>query len=188
MRYVGQAERMEYGNSNAGGSGINADSVSLIADAFKLMGYDPESIQVVKKTSAYEGGETLYSDAEWAEILQTEILAERPIVFCAVDGSGNGGHAFNVDGYDGNNNKYHINFGWSGDGNDWCSLNAFGYSYYNFDAYQQAVIGIQPPMQGPGIKVNRHPAAHAGPWYQGEPLYLEYGGPCRAELYCHLQG
>ena len=154
MRYVGQAERMEYGNSSAGGSGINADSVSLIADAFKLMGYDPESIQVVKKTSAYQGGQTLYTDAEWAEILQTEILAERPIVFCAVDGSGNGGHAFNVDGYDGNNNKYHINFGWSGDGNDWCSLNAFGYSYYNFDAYQQAVIGIQPPMQGPGIKVS----------------------------------
>ena len=154
MRYVGQAERMEYGNSSAGGSGINADSVSLIADAFVLMGYDPESIQVVKKTSAYEGGQTLYTDAEWAEILQTEILAERPIVFCAVDGSGNGGHAFNVDGYDGDNNKYHINFGWSGDGNDWCSLNAFGYSYYNFNAYQQAVIGIQPPMLGPGIKVS----------------------------------
>lgn len=154
MRYVGQAERMEYGNSSAGGSGIDADSVSLIADAFTLMGYDSETVQVVKKTSAYSGGQTLYTDAEWAEILQTEILAERPIVFCAVDGSGNGGHAFNVDGYDSSTNKYHINFGWSGDGNDWCSLNAFGYSYYNFDVYQQAVIGIQPPLQGPGIKVS----------------------------------
>ena len=151
MRYVGQAEHMEYGVS---GSGIDADSVSLIADAFLLMGYDPESVQVVKKTSAYSGGQTLYTDAEWAEILQTEILAERPIVFCAVDGSGNGGHAFNVDGYDSSTNKYHINFGWSGEGNDWCSLNAFGYSYYNFDTYQQAVIGIQPPLQGPGIKVS----------------------------------
>ena len=154
MRYIGQAERMEYGNSSAGGSGVNADSVSLIAGAFTLMGYDPESVQVVKKTSAYQNGQTLYTDAEWAEIIQTEILAERPIVFCAVDGSGNGGHAFNVDGYDSSTNKYHINFGWSGDGNDWCSLNAFGYSYYNFNVYQQAVIGIQPPMLGPGIKVS----------------------------------
>jgi hypothetical protein len=151
MRYVGQAERMEYGVS---GSGIDADSVSLIANAFLLMGYDPESVQVVKKTSAYSGGETLYTDAEWAEILQEEMLAERPIVFCAVDNSGNGGHAFNVDGYNSSTNKYHINFGWSGDGNDWLALNAFGYSYYNFNVYQQAVIGIQPPLQGPGIKVS----------------------------------
>ena len=154
MRYIGQAERMEYGNSSAGGSGVDADSVSLVAGAFTLMGYDPESVRVVKKTSAYSGGETLYTDAEWAEIIQTEMLAERPIVFCAVDGSGNGGHAFNVDGYNSSTNKYHINFGWSGDGNDWCSLNAFGYSYYNFDTYQQAVIGIQPPLQGPGIQVS----------------------------------
>ena len=153
MRYIGQAERMEYGNSAAGGSGVNVDSVSLIAGAFTLMGYDSETVRVVKKTSAYSGGQTLYTDAEWAEIIQTEILAERPIVFCAVDGSGNGGHAFNVDGYDSSSNKYHINFGWSGDGNDWCALNAFGYSYYNFDTYQQAVIGIQPPLLGPGIKV-----------------------------------
>ena len=151
MRYVGQAERMSYGPD---GSGVDADSVSLIAGAFTLMGYDSESVQVVKKTSAYSGGQTLYTDAEWAEILQTEILAERPIVFCAVDGNGNGGHAFNVDGYNSSTNKFHINFGWSGEGNDWCALNAFSYSYYNFDAYQQAVIGIQPPLQGPGIKVS----------------------------------
>ena len=151
MRYIGQAERMSYGPD---GSGVDADSVSLIAGAFTLMGYDPESVQVVKKVSAYSGGQVLYTDAEWAEILQTEILAERPIVFCAVDGNGNGGHAFNVDGYNSNTNKYHINFGWSGEGNDWCSLNAFGYSYYTFSVYQQAVIGIQPPVQGPGIKVN----------------------------------
>ena len=152
MRYVGQAEHMMYGVNS---SGIDADSVSLIAGAFTLMGYDSESVQVVKKVSAYDDGEQLYTDAEWAEILQTEILAERPIVFCAVDGNGNGGHAFNVDGYDSNTNMYHINFGWSGEGNDWCALNAFGYYYYNFDVYQQAVIGIQPPLQGPGIKTSR---------------------------------
>ena len=152
MRYIGQAEHMMYGTSSAGGSGVSSDSVSLIANAFTLMGYDSESVRVVKKTSAYSGGQQIYTDAEWAAIIQEEILAERPIVFCAVDGNGNGGHAFNVDGYNSSTNKYHINFGWSGEGNDWCSLNAFGYSYYNFNAYQQAVIGIVPPVQGPGIK------------------------------------
>lgn len=154
MRYIGQAERMMYGTSSAGGSGVDADSVCNICDAFLFFGYDPETTHFVKKTSAYSGGQTLYTDAEWAAIIQEEMLAERPIVFCAVDASGNGGHAFNVDGYNSTTNKYHINFGWSGDGNDWCSLNAFGYSYYNFNVYQQAVIGIQPPAQGPSIKVN----------------------------------
>ena len=153
MRYIGQAERMDYGTSSIG-SGVDADSVCNICDAFLFFGYDPETTHFVKKTSAYSGGTTLYTDAEWAAMLQEEMLAERPVVFCAVDNSGNGGHAFNVDGYNGSTNKYHVNFGWSGEGNDWCSLNAFGYSYYNFSVYQQMVIGIQPPIQGPGIKTN----------------------------------
>ena len=152
MRYVGQAERMEYGTSSAGGSGVSVDSVCNICDAFTFFGYDPETTHFVKKTSAYSGGTTLYSDSEWAAMIQEEMAASRPIVFCAVSSSG-GGHAFNVDGYDSSSNKYHINFGWSGDGNAWCSLNSFGYSSYNFNVYQQMVIGIQPPTaSGPTIK------------------------------------
>ena len=143
MRYVGQAEQMEYGSD---GSGIDAEEAHLIADAFKFFGYDEETVRLVKKTSAYSGGTTLYTDAEWAALIQEELTEERPIVFCAIDGGFfGGGHAFNVDGYDSSTNKYHVNFGWSGEGNAWCSLNSFGYSSYNFNVYQQMVIGIQPP-------------------------------------------
>ena len=149
MHYVGHAEHMIYGTSSAGGSGISVDSVQNIADMFILFGYDPETVRMVQKTSAYSGGTTLYNDAEWAAIIQEEMLAERPVVFCAVS-SGGGGHAFNVDGYDSSTNKYHINFGWSGEDNDWCALNAFG----GYNVFQQMVIGIQPPVQGPSIKVN----------------------------------
>ena len=152
MRYVGQAERMEYGNSAAGGSGVDADSVSLIANAFKLFGYDEESVRVVKKTSAYMGGVTLYTDAEWAALIQEELSESRPIVFCAVSGSG--GHAFNVDGYDSSTNKYHINFGWSGSSNNYYALNAFSGGGYTFNQYQQMVIGIQPASSSPRLKVN----------------------------------
>ena len=150
MRYVGQAEHMEYGTSSVG-SGVNVDSVSLIADAFKLFGYDEETVRVVKKTSAYSGGTTLYTDAEWAALIQGELAEERPIVFCAVSsGYFGGGHAFNVDGYDATTNKYHINFGWSGSDNNYYALNAFnGYSQY-----QQMVIGIQPPLSGPRLKAD----------------------------------
>ena len=144
MHYVGQAERMGYGTSAAGGSGVSVDSVCNIRDAFTFFGYDSSTTRFVKKTSAYSGGTTLYSDSQWAALIQEEMAAGRPIVFCAVS-SNAGGHAFNVDGYNSSTNKYHINFGWSGDGNAWCSLNSFGYSSYNFNVYQQMVIGIQPP-------------------------------------------
>ena len=144
MHYVGQAERMGYGTSAAGGSGVSVDSVCNIRDAFTFFGYDASTTRFVKKTSAYSGGTTLYSDSQWASLIQQEMAAGRPIVFCAVS-SNAGGHAFNVDGYNSSTNKYHVNFGWSGDGNAWCSLNSFGYSSYNFNVYQQMVIGIQPP-------------------------------------------
>ena len=144
MHYVGQAEHMGYGTSSAGGSGVSVDSVCNIRDAFIFFGYDSSTTRFVKKTSAYSGGTTLYSDSQWASMIQEEMAAGRPIVFCAVS-SNAGGHAFNVDGYNSSTNKYHINFGWSGSGNAWCSLNAFGYSSYNFNVYQQMVIGIQPP-------------------------------------------
>ena len=156
MRYIGQAEHMAYGTSAAGGSGVDADSVILIANAFKLFGYDEESVRVVKKTSAYSGGTTLYTDAEWAAIIQDELVEARPIVFCAIAGGFfGGGHAFNGDGYDANTNKYHINFGWSGDYNNYYALNAFNGGGSVFNQYQQMVIGIQPPIKSPRLKTDK---------------------------------
>lgn len=155
MRYIGQAEHMEYGTSAAGGSGVNADSVILMANAFKFFGYDEESVRVVKKTSSYSGGTTLYTDAEWAAIIQEELSEARPILFCAIAGGlFGGGHAFNVDGYDATTNKYHINFGWSGDYNNYYALNAFNGGGSVFNQYQQMVIGIQPPINSPRLKAD----------------------------------
>ena len=153
MHYIGHAEHMMYGTADAGGSGVSVDSVGNILNAFLICGYDPETTHFVKKTSEYSGGTTLYTDAEWAAMIQEEMEASRPIVFCAT--SSYSGHAFNVDGYRSNDNKYHCNFGWSGDGNAWCALNSFGSSGSYYNNYQQMVIGIEPPASGPSIKVNK---------------------------------
>ena len=158
MRYIGQAERMEYGTTAAGGSGVNADSVSLIADAFKFFGYDEETVRVVKKTSAYSGGTTIYNDTEWAAMIREELDEGRPIVFCAIAGGFfGGGHAFNVDGYEtsGNSYRYHINFGWSGSSNNYYALNSFTGDGSTFNQYQQMVIGIQPGVRTPHLKVDQ---------------------------------
>ena len=152
MRYIGQAEHMEYGSD---GSGVDADSVILIANAFKFFGYDEESVRVVKKTSAYSGGQTLYTDAEWAALIQEELVEGRPIVFCAISGGWfGGGHAFNVDGYDASTNKYHINWGWSGSNNNYFALNAFNGGGSTYNQYQQMVIGVQPAVVGPRLKAD----------------------------------
>jgi hypothetical protein len=77
-------------------------------------------------------------------------------VFCAVAGGFfGGGHAFNVDGYDSSTNKYHINFGWSGESNNYYALNAFNGGGSVFNQYQQMVIGIQPPLHNPRLKANK---------------------------------
>ena len=48
-----------------------------------------------------------------------------------------------------------MNWGWSGDGNGDFVLNAFSSGGYTFNIEQQMIMGIQPPTQGPAIKVNR---------------------------------
>jgi len=141
MRYVGQAEHMNYG---ANGSGISSDSTVLIANACKFFGYD-SNVHAVKKTNYY--GSTIYTDAQWAAMIQAELQAGHPIVYCAISDEGEGGgHAFNVDGYTVSSNLYHINWGWGGAGDGDFALNAFtDVDGWTFDIYQQMVIGIQPP-------------------------------------------
>ena len=146
MRYVGQKEKMMYGTSSAGGSGIYTSATQDIVDMYTYFGYDATTCRVVQKSS--------YSETNWANLLQEEMAAGRPVVFMAVSTSG-GGHAFNVDGFRSSDTKYHVNFGWSGDGNAWCSMNSFGYSGYTFNSGQQMVIGIQPPATNtPTITAN----------------------------------
>ncbi len=138
MRYVGQAEHMMYGTYEAGGSGIYTTDTQIIADMFIGFGYDETTCRFVRKSS--------YSEEQWTQMLQEEIIGGRPVVYCGVDVGGAGGHAFNVDGYDPSANMYHVNWGWSGDGNNWFALNAFSHASYTFSDNQRMVLGIQPPQ------------------------------------------
>lgn len=155
MRYVGQAEGMMYGTESAGGSGIYVSENYRIADMFKLFGY---------KSTAQSVNQSSYSSANWAALIQSELIAGRPLVYCAVSGSA-GGHAFNVDGYRDSDNKYHVNWGWSGDGNTWCVMNSFSDGSYTFNQSQQAVIGVEPPTVPtvtPELSVNPTSLSFAG--------------------------
>ena len=150
MRYIGQAERMDYGLGSSGSYGFN------ILQTIRFFGYDQEAEILFK--SSWWGDEENYTNEEWGEIMQNELYSHRPMVMCAYANGGVGGlsgHAFNIDGYDGENDMYHINWGWSGSGNGYFAMNAFRGSGMTFNIDQQLIIGIEPPVTSPTIKCNK---------------------------------
>ena len=54
----------------------------------------------------------LFSDEEWAQMIRTELDAQRPVLYSGQT-LNNEGHAFICDGYD-NAGYYHMNWGWQG--------------------------------------------------------------------------
>ena len=136
MRYIGQVGEMDYTIS---GSGAYLKDILRAVQHFE---YD-QSAQMLFKTDdlGYEN----YSDTQWGNLIQQELMAGRPIVYCAYDNYTGAGHAFNVDGYDATSDTYHINWGWNGRGNAYFAMNAFSYQDYTFGTGQQMIIGIQPP-------------------------------------------
>ena len=85
------------------------------------------------------------SATQWSQILYEEVAAGRPVLYA---GFGSGGHAFVLDGYDGNG-MFHFNWGWKGYCDGFFKLDALtpGGSNYNYD--QCATIGIEPPSNVP---------------------------------------
>lgn len=147
MRYVGQAEQMDYTPESSGTYGDD------ILETVEFFGYDNDATIVYKD---WWDGYQNYTDEEWAEIIQNELYAGRPIVMCGYANAVGGlsGHAFNIDGYDAEQDMYHINWGWGGSGNAHFVLNAFRGSSMTFNIGQQLIIGIEPPATVPTIKAS----------------------------------
>jgi len=79
------------------------------------------------------------SITDFRNILKNELNNNRPILYSGYEDTDyNGGHAWNVDGYNGNN--IHCNWGWGGSSNGYYNLTTMG----GFEAYQTALINIIP--------------------------------------------
>ena len=136
MRYVGQAEHMDYTPS---ASGVGAWDIDR---AVKTLGFDSDAKMLFKDN---------YSDDSWARMIQEELHAGRPLEYCGYGGMS--GHAFNVDGYDADRDMYHVNWGWSGSANGYFRLNGFRGGGTTYKNGQLMFIGLQPPATVPTIKV-----------------------------------
>ncbi|MBK7173103.1 MAG: C10 family peptidase [Bacteroidales bacterium] len=76
----------------------------------------------------------------WKSLLRTELEAGRPMYY---HGFGSGGHAFNLDGYQGTD-YFHFNWGWSGSYNGYFYLDNLNPGGNTFTEGQGAIVGIQP--------------------------------------------
>ncbi len=149
MLYTGYAMNMDYATDRSGAEYEGIDQ------AIRTFGFDPG--YSIEMKWDYDDGTVNYSEEEWAQLIQSELIANRPLVYCAFDmmsdsSSLAGGHAFNVDGYDATNDMYHVNFGMSAELNNYYALNAFtidnGMTVYDF--FPLLFAGVQPPT-GPAV-------------------------------------
>jgi hypothetical protein len=81
-----------------------------------------------------------YSETQWESMMRDNLDHKRPMYY---DGYGTGGHAFNLDGYQGTN-YFHFNWGWSGSFNGYYYLTNLNPGGDNFTNGQGAIVDLYP--------------------------------------------
>lgn len=112
--------------------------------------YSWDAVQVLEEHFGYSSQISLelkedYSDSQWAELLMENLDNGWPMYY---HGFGSGGHAFNVDGYQGND-FFHFNWGWSGSYNGYYYLNNLNPGGNNFTEGQGAIVNFYPGSNYP---------------------------------------
>ena len=145
MRYVGQAEEMDY--SPYGSGAYDSD----ILRAAKLFGYNRHADLI------YEWD---WDEHLWTGIISSELYYyHRPVIYGANDDNSNLGHSFVVDGYKTDNEynvSYHINWGWGEGCNGYFVFHAFNILGLQFNSYQTMIYNLEP--QKPEIEVDPYPS------------------------------
>ena len=115
--------------------------------------YTSDAANAMKDHFDYDATyKTSTDDEAWRELLKSEIDAGRPVIYAGNNGS-DAGHAFNLDGYNGN--VFHVNWGWSGSYNGNFSLDALDPNGSDYSKNAKAVIGIEPKDHSPtGINLS----------------------------------
>ncbi len=128
---VGVAVEMEYTSNDGSGAFTEHVPYALV----KFFGYDKGVRHIYHNCM---------SDSEWEQIIYSELAAGRPLLF---GGGDDAAHSFVCDGYEASSDMYHFNFGWGNGTDGYCRLSAVHSGYYEFDAEQDIVCGIQPPVE-----------------------------------------
>lgn len=124
----GVSSHMNYG-PHFSGAAPDRTRLSLI----NFFNYSDEALYLSKD---------MYGEDEWNTMLRNELDNSRPIFY---EGYGSGGHAFNIDGYQGLD-FFHFNWGWRGAFNGYFYLSSLTPGGNDYSNSQAAIIGIQPNL------------------------------------------
>ena len=146
MRYCSTALCTGYGLNENGGSGASDITIPYLLRTY--FGYDGGIEYCLRPMHPYQ---------EWVDMIYSELAESRPVLYGGA--SAGGGHAFVCDGYKFKDDAdyFSINWGWSGISDNYFLLSLLNpteqgvggsSSLDGFSFYQDAIIGIQPPVEG----------------------------------------
>lgn len=137
MKACGYSVRMRY---TPGESGAYSKDIPTALTTY--FGYD----KGVKKVDRGD----YKSQDDWNRMIYDQLVSSGPVIYSGQSNAG--GHCFVCDGYDGNG-YFHINWGWSGMSDGYFLLGELtpkevgtGGHYGGYNIYQDAVVGIMPPV------------------------------------------
>lgn len=137
MYDCGVSVDMDYSPPGSGAWVIKGDYPVCSQNSYvKYFGYNAATIRGV-----YESN---YSYQNWIALIENELNNSRPVQYVGNDSVNNEGHTWVCDGYDVNNN-FDMNWGWSGYDNGYFSPSALNVLGLQFNWWNEAVIGIEPP-------------------------------------------
>ena len=157
MFHVGVAVEMNY---DAAGSGSYiTDHRAAFVNYFNY------------KSTAAAVGKSSYTNTQWAALIKGDLDNSLPVFYTGFDQTGSGGHAWVVDGYQGNGTyteNFHINWGWGGYENGYFLLSdltpspgGIGGGSYDFNYNNAAIVHIEPNSGGSTPTCNWIPQASA---------------------------
>ncbi|MBR6032339.1 MAG: C10 family peptidase [Bacteroidaceae bacterium] len=127
MRYCGHSVKMGYGPS----SGANFSATPFIT----YFGYDDDAYRADQKNCTID---------EWFDLYYNDIAAGHPVCTAGWTPKG-GGHAFVIDGFDGDN-LFSVNWGWGGGSAGWMLLTLLNRGDIGEDAtaggYSRSMYGV----------------------------------------------
>ena len=168
MFHCGVAVEMTYGPDGSYGWVIENDDqgnhpVCSQTAYISYFGYSASMVGSVRAT---------HSDAEWKQMLKTDLDAGRPVQYA---GFGSGGHTWVCDGYDAD--YFHMNWGWGGAADGFFYLDALNPGSNTFNNNQQALFGIQ-PSQSSNTTIQMYAAAVVTP----NPIAYGQGFNVKADI------
>jgi hypothetical protein len=136
--HCGIAVEMMYSPSGSGA--YSSDAAAALRNYFRYS----SNTQLVYKDN--------YSDQAWKQLLKDQLDLGQPMYY---HGYGSGGHAFNVDGYQGDD-YFHFNWGWGGSFNGYYFLTNLNPGGSSFTNGQGAIINIVPAGNYPAYCSGQH--------------------------------